>query len=446
MVLCGCVAEYTTFHRLIKLCYGTTFVEDGSRELDLGELVRLTHVANAFECLDAVKGCAAALQTLPLDWEGAVQCIMLTDQLDGVEGMATLMVRAQDALTEALGFVHECYVSSRNTTGASDVDGLRLDTRVKVRYYEFLQLHFLILTIRCGSFRHTEACLSSWRHSSSLLLTYCSCIQDLPPTAFEALLSSERLKLKSENEAFWLLHSWVESRDGVGEEEKQAFFDRMVKHLRFYAMDPGYVLHVSQWSRIQKAGIEGKMLRESLAYSHLARRGKQERDAYSACAPELLTSRIPVREVSWVMKRTFSAIEIASVTANKPLQVTVGLVAGMPWVLKLARVPMKDGVPQLAVWSKCHSRFKTKNKSGAWGSLYRYRMQVGARVKGVAAGDNHWTMNNGKGWCSVAWDTVVSDNAGYLNNGTLDVELTIYMGPKRNRLSILSDSSSDSEA
>jgi hypothetical protein len=136
------LAEYTTFHRLIKLCYGTTFVEDGSRNLDLGELVRLTHMANAFECLDAVKGCAAALQTLPLDWEGAVQCIILADLLKGVEGMAMLMVRAQDALADALGFVHECYVPAggeepeelgQMMVGTPYLDGLRLNTRVKVR-------------------------------------------------------------------------------------------------------------------------------------------------------------------------------------------------------------------------------------------------------------------------------------------------------------------------
>jgi hypothetical protein len=157
------VAECMTFHRLIKLCYGTTFVKDGDRDLNFRELVRLTRMANAFECLDAVKGCATALQRLPLDWEASVECIILADLLKGVDGMAKLAVRAQDALANALGFVHECYVPAggeepeelgQMMVGTPYLDGLRLNTRVKVR--PSLNVEFIQCADRC-----TTICLKT---------------------------------------------------------------------------------------------------------------------------------------------------------------------------------------------------------------------------------------------------------------------------------------------
>jgi hypothetical protein len=201
----------------------------------------------------------------------------------------------------------------------------------------------------------------------------------------------------------------------------------MVKHLRFYAMDPGYVLHVSQWQRIQKAGLETKVLRESLAYAPLARRSVQQLKNSAVSAPNSQRGRIPGGEVSWVMKRTFSAIEIASVASDKPLEVTVGLVAGMPWVVKLARVP-KNGEPdKMGVYARCHSRF-IPSEPGAWGCMYRCQLVVGVHSQGVALKVDQWTMSGYKGWCKVAWNYVVGEGNEYLRDGgELNVTLTVWM-------------------
>jgi hypothetical protein len=132
----SCLAsEYVTFRRLIKLCYGTTFIKEGDRDLDFSELVRLIHVANAFECMDAVKQCTVALQGMELDWEGALQCLELTEMLKGVEGMGGLVKKAGDVLAKEVGPVDELFVSAEGEDdGRGDVlDDLQLSEKVKVR-------------------------------------------------------------------------------------------------------------------------------------------------------------------------------------------------------------------------------------------------------------------------------------------------------------------------
>jgi hypothetical protein len=121
-----------TFRRLIKLCYGTTFIKEGDRDLDVSELVRLVYVANAFECMDAVKECAIAFQGMDLGWEGALQCLELTDVLKGVEGMAGLGVKAGDVIAREVGLVHELFVPDGSKGKPGVLGGLKLSEKVKV--------------------------------------------------------------------------------------------------------------------------------------------------------------------------------------------------------------------------------------------------------------------------------------------------------------------------
>jgi hypothetical protein len=124
--------EYVTFRRLIKLCYGTTFIKEGDRDLDVSELVRLIHVANAYECMDAVKECATALTNGELDWEGALQCLELTDMLKDVEGMGDLAKKATDLLVKEVGPVDELFVPSGEKGKPGVLGGLKLSDKVKV--------------------------------------------------------------------------------------------------------------------------------------------------------------------------------------------------------------------------------------------------------------------------------------------------------------------------
>jgi hypothetical protein len=121
-----------TFRRLIKLCYGSTFIKEGDRDLDFSELVRLIHVANAFECMDAVKECASALTNGDLDWAAAVQCIELTNMLKDVEGMRGLATKAGDMIAKEVGLVHELFVPSGEKGKPGVLGGLKLSEKVKV--------------------------------------------------------------------------------------------------------------------------------------------------------------------------------------------------------------------------------------------------------------------------------------------------------------------------
>lgn len=125
--------EYMVFRRLIKLCYGTTFTKDGDRDLGVRELVRLIHVADAFECMDAVKQCTAALEVeFSENWTSALEGLEATEMSRGGLRLAALGLKAQDAVVKGLGRVHELFTPSEGKDRPGVLGGLKLADRVKV--------------------------------------------------------------------------------------------------------------------------------------------------------------------------------------------------------------------------------------------------------------------------------------------------------------------------
>jgi hypothetical protein len=122
-----------TFLRLIKLCYGTTFTKDGDRDLGVRELVRLIHVADAFECMDAIKQCTGALEVeFSKNWTSALEGLEIVEMSRGVTGMAALGLKATAAVVKGLGRVHELFTPSDETDKPGVLGGLKLADRVKV--------------------------------------------------------------------------------------------------------------------------------------------------------------------------------------------------------------------------------------------------------------------------------------------------------------------------
>jgi hypothetical protein len=78
-----------------------------------------------------------ALQGGDLDWEEAVQCIELTEMLQGVEGMTDLTKKAAGVVAKEAGPVDKLFVPVKDDEDGKDgrdvLAGLRLSEKVKVR-------------------------------------------------------------------------------------------------------------------------------------------------------------------------------------------------------------------------------------------------------------------------------------------------------------------------
>jgi hypothetical protein len=83
--------------------------------------------------MDAVKECAAALTNGELDWEGAVQCLELTEMLKDVEGMRDLTRKIGVVLAKEVGPVDKLFVPSDEEGKIGVLGGLKLSEKVKVK-------------------------------------------------------------------------------------------------------------------------------------------------------------------------------------------------------------------------------------------------------------------------------------------------------------------------
>jgi hypothetical protein len=260
-------------------------------------------------------------------------------------------------------------------------------------------------------------------------------MQDLSPTAFEALLSSEGLQLKTENETFWLLLSWVEAQSEESEEGKQELFTRIAKHLQFHAMDPGYVLLlVREHPRIIAAGLQGQVLLESLIRANLARRAAQQVDHMdSQHGFKLSSGRAPSGKVSWTKKMTFTAADIACMTSVGTGRCKeLGLVAGIPWTVQLDREDT-EGTHQAALFTGCKPPGEwdsIETGKGPLGFFFTYCLAAGAtRRRSIkqspAQGVSIWTDSMMWGGDLAAWGEVFAEGSQWLRDGGLDVKATI---------------------
>jgi hypothetical protein len=115
----------------------------------------------------------------------------------------------------------------------------------------------------------------------------------------------------------------------------------MAKHLRFDAMDPAYVLLlVCDHPRIIAAGLQTTVLRTSLNRANNPKKPPKAMDGYGSVGAR--SASLPVGrdrgrsgKVSWSTKVELSAAAVTSVRQGHSVKRTVGLIAGMPWVLTI---------------------------------------------------------------------------------------------------------------
>jgi hypothetical protein len=273
-------------------------------------------------------------------------------------------------------------------------------------------------------------------------------LQDLSPTVFEALLSSENIQLKTANEAFWLLLAWVEAQSEESEEGKQELFNRMAKHLSFAAMDPGYILLlVSEHPRIIAAGLQHKVMKASLIHSNLARRTREELIAFTrkTCLDFRPMDR---RAGQWVCSVRFSAADVVGFEFGDTCEKVAGLVAGIPWhvslsldktfrhLKQLARMssapPRTVEVPEARVATACSLPFEWMRHQldDGVGFYYQYKLEVGVGTpREQTYGDcvkRQWSEEGIVNGAPLAeWKDLFREGSDWLVDGELHVRLTV---------------------
>jgi hypothetical protein len=227
----------------------------------------------------------------------------------------------------------------------------------------------------------------------------------------------------------------VEAQSEESEEGKQELFNRMAKHLRFSAMNPGYILMmVSEHPRIISAGLQGKALRESLGQASLAMRTpeqvtsmKKNQFTHDSGSP---SSRAPPGEVEWIKDATFTAADIGAVTSTyKHCRKRVGLVAGIPWDVVLGRLSTHGQAHRAWLYTGCDAVYGWQSRSVGSGVCFSYRIIVGDRrrvdIKPSPRGS--WFVTDGSIWGDSVkeWTEIFKPGSEWLRGPELYVEVII---------------------
>jgi hypothetical protein len=234
----------------------------------------------------------------------------------------------------------------------------------------------------------------------------------------------------------------VEAQSKESEERKQELFNRMAKHLHFYAMDPGYILLlVSEHPRIIAAGLQYKATRACLIHANLARRTPEEVDMVEEkCDLSIFNTLGEVD--TWTFDARFTPADVAAVDSGTPCRKVVGLVAGLPWIVELFH-GNKGGeeAGQAILRTMCSLPFEWMTYEDGAGFYYQYKLEVGVgaqRERTVERGiTRFWSTAADKTYHDAigTWTEVFGEGSGWLVDGVLHVRLTVIIdndqGPER---------------
>jgi hypothetical protein len=258
----------------------------------------------------------------------------------------------------------------------------------------------------------------------------CPFAQDLSPAVFEAIFSSKNLDVATENEAFWLLLAWVEAQNEESEEGKQELFNRMAKHLYFYAMDPGYILLlVSKHPRIIASGLQTQALMKALTRSNLARRTFDEVAEFDREGPRMPSVATSGGDVSWTFYVSFTTAEVADTEPTFVRKKVVGLVAGLPWYIGLHRHCKPTGAAGAVVLTMCHLPFDWMTYKDGDGFYFTCTLEVGLGTPRVVTLEDgcrsYWTRKRACGGRLGLWEDVFREGSEWLVNGELGMRLVV---------------------
>jgi hypothetical protein len=224
----------------------------------------------------------------------------------------------------------------------------------------------------------------------------------------------------------------VEAQSEESEEGKQELFNRMAKHLRFAAMDPGYILLlVSKHPRIIAAGLESEVLRASLIYSNMARRTDDEVDwLYEKTIVFPVPKErfpLPCGEATWTLDVSFNAADVAAIESGGERCKVVGLVAGLPWYVTLKHQAAQG--QEVGVYTMCDLPFDWMTYGDGAGFFFHFTLEAALGTPFTKAflfaGKRTWTELAAWGGAFGAWDDMFREGSEWLLDGELRVRVTL---------------------
>jgi hypothetical protein len=432
------------------------------------ELLRLLQVANAYEFMDAVTECREALVGRAKEWEDAVRCFTVFHRLSdsGVEGMkeaADKMLRCTCALVERVsGLWEPCIVDEENPVALRTH---RLVEKITVCpqpwhldfQYLFRGLYIHNTRVAASAFRwwclpmpyiHTHYAhaieLVSETHSRghSTMSSNLLCIvypnrsdrpayggQALPSELFSALITAEDLVYASKNESFWLLSSWINAQSGMSEQEKRELFLSTAEKLEWHKMTPQYLQNVVLLHEYVQQSTELRLAILQDALYKLEYRRRRNRTSYDE-------KSIPAKYKDEGGDRALTSVTIY-VTAqeikeaqSKPLIKGIGVLAGVPWIIKLEnKVAAGSDQTGLVSVEVCPC-FRNSRDDRAGGLFVNYRVIIG-KTELRFSGERVFHLENQVTWVGMiakpsrTWNTFFSEHSPYFDkNRGLHVGLT----------------------
>jgi hypothetical protein len=237
-------------------------------------------------------------------------------------------------------------------------------------------------------------------------------VRDLSVGAMAALLGSEGLQIKCEDEPYSFLCSWLNQRPKC---DWQALFKSLLPHIRFEHMTSAFLISVV--SRCPAVN----QIRES--WSYILRR--------SHASPEEKRANRGKGQKSWTFSTSFSLQELAGLEKDVNVYKYVGIAGGFPVYVNFkhtdedtmkayvgVRMPRRGNL----VWEGEPEPLVTFS--------YSVTVAGGSALQRIRKGANAFDGRSGRGWNDFfkkPWQEIVVDGSPYLVDNKLNIEVTMEM-------------------
>jgi len=250
-------------------------------------------------------------------------------------------------------------------------------------------------------------------------------IKGLSAAVMEALLGSDKLQLRSENDAYYLLCAWLSQSERISDEgSRRTFFKRVFPQLRFHHMTEdffGAFLSACPYTR----SLDSDFLLDNLMSRSVARRTlplilpDSQRKTIKMGEKDRSTHNLMCTFVS-----RFDLLDLLPLkkAPGQRVHKFIGLASGFPVAVSVQRegkgtmglyvflgMPRGKGRAERAI--EDHAGFLVRLEAGGVGKTMANMFQ-----------------GNGWGWqdfLGMPWEEIVYENSPYFPNGVITVGLTM---------------------